>query len=60
MVKLRLIMDDHYDHSLIAYIFCQPQQILSLRLGEQIETIEIGDDDHYVQYDVTTDDVIIT
>ena len=42
------------------HVFCQSQQVLSLRLGEQVETVEIGNHNQYIQYDVTADYTITT
>lgn len=51
-------MTDHYH--LHTYILRQPQQVLSLGLGEQVETVKIRDNYHQIQHDVTTDNVVIT
>ena len=53
-----LSLDSRKTYRRYTYIFCQSQQILGLRLGEEKETVEVGDDDHHVQYDVTTDNTI--
>ena len=47
-------MDSWHTH-----IFCQPQQVFSLRLGEEVETVKVGHNDQHVQYNVTADNIII-